>query len=489
MWWADLQSGELVHTSAYGEELLRVTLPPDFAYGLTLDSRDGSCWVTGSSDLKQVSTDGSILTSLARPWAIPDLTTGTCWGTDWAGGYVGWTYEYLGFDTLRHYGNGGNEWEEGEYFAPTVGELSQLCDYHPFFWDEASRSFWIWNNRLDLVSATETGEELCRHTPLTESWEVMAFNPNDGSLTFVDGTAAAALQITRDGGERPISLTYTPSPVNPSAATVVALDPRDGSFWVCLRDGRTAATGRSAIPGLFHLSADGMGLSEIPATGVQALAVDPVDGSLWASETYPERRLARFTADGTELWHNTNLGGPSLYVYSADGSCWAGTQHIAKDGMLLSSFSAPYTGTGAADPVIGFYWCTHGPYVWAYTSAGRCLWQGGGVSSATNVQVSIRDGSIWLYSTNQGQIVHLWVPVTVFPDVLYDNWAAYGVSLCYRAGIVGGYSDGNYHPEYVVTRAQMAVFVSRALAKGDKNVPPGAGDRSLPGRADRLLGL
>ena len=80
--------------------------------------------------------------------------------------------------------------------------------------------------------------------------------------------------------------------------------------------------------------------------------------------------------------------------------------------------------------------------------------------------MSLRDGSIWLYSVYQGQLVHLWVPVTVFPDVLYDNWAAYGVSLCYRAGIVGGYDDGNYHPEYTVTRAQMAIFVFARAGPG-----------------------
>ncbi len=91
--------------------------------------------------------------------------------------------------------------------------------------------------------------------------------------------------------------------------------------------------------------------------------------------------------------------------------------------------------------------------------------------------MTVRSGCIAQY---QGQIVHLWVPVTVFPDVLYDNWAAYGVSLCYRAGIVSGGADGNYNPGGVVTRGQMAVFVSRALAKGDANVPPGPATASFP---------
>ena len=94
--------------------------------------------------------------------------------------------------------------------------------------------------------------------------------------------------------------------------------------------------------------------------------------------------------------------------------------------------------------------------------------------------MDVRDGSVWLYSWGQGQLVHLWVPVTVFSDVLYDFWAAKEISLCYRAGIVGGYSDGTYQPGGVVTRAQMAVFVSRALARGDANVPAGPSTAHFP---------
>jgi len=45
--------------------------------------------------------------------------------------------------------------------------------------------------------------------------------------------------------------------------------------------------------------------------------------------------------------------------------------------------------------------------------------------------------------------------------------------MCYEYGIVGGYPDGYYRPEWPVSRAQMAGFIARALAGGDGNVPPG----------------
>jgi len=67
-----------------------------------------------------------------------------------------------------------------------------------------------------------------------------------------------------------------------------------------------------------------------------------------------------------------------------------------------------------------------------------------------------------------------------FPDVAptgYGDdgagpfWAFHQIEACYRAGIVGGYDDGTYHPEITVSRDQMATYVSRALAGGNENVP------------------
>ncbi len=360
---------------------------------------------------------------------------------------------------------------------------------YDLYWEEADRTFWTWNDDLDLVRVTQTGDEVYRHAPFTDPWDAVALNPSDGSLTFVNGKTATALQIARDGTEQNISLSYNPLPAFASSATGFTINPHDGSFWVSLADGRTSANPKWAVPSIFHLAADGTGIGEIAATGARLMQVDPSDDSLWVVESYPEARFAHFAADGTELWHDSNPNaGMSLSVNVADGSCWGldglGIRHFAKDGTQLKNIPVTDPGFevigGAVDPVTGFYWLAFGPYVYVYTPGGKLLWQDGGFNGGASVQVSLRDGSIWLYSAYQGQIVHLWVPVTVFPDVLYDNWAAYGVSLCYRAGIVSGGADGNYNPGGVVTRGQMAVFVSRALAKGDANVPPGPDTASFP---------
>ena len=42
-------------------------------------------------------------------------------------------------------------------------------------------------------------------------------------------------------------------------------------------------------------------------------------------------------------------------------------------------------------------------------------------------------------------------------------WAYIHIEYCVENEVVAGYEDGNYHPEYDVTRAEMAVYVARAL--------------------------
>ncbi|UCC68002.1 MAG: S-layer homology domain-containing protein [Armatimonadota bacterium] len=63
--------------------------------------------------------------------------------------------------------------------------------------------------------------------------------------------------------------------------------------------------------------------------------------------------------------------------------------------------------------------------------------------------------------------------VVNFVDVAADNWAYGEIMACADAGIVAGYPGGRYEPSWAVTRAQMAVYISRALAGEDGNVPEG----------------
>ena len=63
--------------------------------------------------------------------------------------------------------------------------------------------------------------------------------------------------------------------------------------------------------------------------------------------------------------------------------------------------------------------------------------------------------------------------VATFDDVPTDYWAYKYVEYCVANDIVEGYDPVTYGPTVAVTRDQMAVFISRAVAGGDGNVPDG----------------
>ena len=60
-----------------------------------------------------------------------------------------------------------------------------------------------------------------------------------------------------------------------------------------------------------------------------------------------------------------------------------------------------------------------------------------------------------------------------FSDVSTSHWAYREIVACVQAGIVSGYPDGKFHPNWSVNRDQMAAFLARAVAGGESLVPDG----------------
>jgi len=58
-------------------------------------------------------------------------------------------------------------------------------------------------------------------------------------------------------------------------------------------------------------------------------------------------------------------------------------------------------------------------------------------------------------------------PEAPFPDVKPDDpnltWCYKHIAYCAAEGVVTGYKDGSYHPERMVRRDQMALYVQRAF--------------------------
>jgi len=71
-----------------------------------------------------------------------------------------------------------------------------------------------------------------------------------------------------------------------------------------------------------------------------------------------------------------------------------------------------------------------------------------------------------------------------FLDVGPGHWAYSEIMACVVAGVVQGYPGNIYLPDNTVTRAQMAVYIARALAGGEGQVPEPQGDPTFTDVAD-----
>ncbi|NIM50846.1 MAG: hypothetical protein GTO22_16625, partial [Gemmatimonadales bacterium] len=82
--------------------------------------------------------------------------------------------------------------------------------------------------------------------------------------------------------------------------------------------------------------------------------------------------------------------------------------------------------------------------------------------------------------TNETWDVFVWDADARFHDVPSCFWAFGEIEACVSGEVVHGYLDNTYRPEREVTRDQMAVYISRALAGGEENVPEFTGTPSFP---------
>ncbi|MCJ7749601.1 MAG: S-layer homology domain-containing protein, partial [Armatimonadetes bacterium] len=63
-------------------------------------------------------------------------------------------------------------------------------------------------------------------------------------------------------------------------------------------------------------------------------------------------------------------------------------------------------------------------------------------------------------------------------------WAYDYIEYAVANGITSGYDDELYHPDWDVTRGQMAAFIARAMCGGEESVPDPSGDPLFPDVTD-----
>lgn len=163
----------------------------------------------------------------------------------------------------------------------------------------------------------------------------------------------------------------------------------------------------------------------------------------------------------------------SLTVEGSDGSdTETKADYITvRSSGLTADFSATPT-TGPAPVTVAFEDLSRG-------GASSWLWEFGDGSTSTvpnptheyddvghhTVRLTVANRTDSDTLTKTGYIL------ATFRDVPLSNWATREILACVDAEIVSGYGDCCYRPNWSVDRAQMAVYISRALAGGDGNVP------------------
>jgi len=436
--------GDVSHFSKEGAKLWQGLLLSS-PCSIAVNPSNGSCWVSGTgtedgATIIHLASDGTVLWKgfpSAGPMLALDQAEGSCWA---AGGYNNYLVqrfaadhsEVLHLDTPPPTGAiaantaDGSCWVElGDQLAHLAPDGTELWRSRPFaryIYDLAVNpvdgSVWVageisWTQ--GLVHFSESGEELWRGGPYPPPWSV-SLNPADGSVWVADGTRSQLLHISADGTEL-----YRGS----FSVGRVAVDSTDGSVW--------AGGDRDLV----HLATDGRLLSAPWGPYVRAIGADPRNGSAWVVDS-----------DGARL------------------------QHLASDGSVLGQWEVPGSANSiSVNAVDGTVWMsgTQADHLYHLAPDGTILWQGAGLFG--DVSVSPLDGGVWVSQGWLCQVAKLLGP-PAFPDVPWGHWADREIAACVGAGIVSGYDDGLYHPEWPVTRDQMAVYIARALVSpsGDAGI-------------------
>ena len=442
----------LVHLSPEGEELFRSTTV-NFPASVSVNATDGSCWVadTFNSQVVCVSPSG---TEMWRGGGFLDPSgvsvnpvDGSCWVADVgditvvhlsAGGAELWRGKGYAYPrSVAVVPDDGACWVGGDGFVAlvrpgaTAGEVwrRETGPVTGVAVNAHDGSGWVALDRFIVTHLGEDGHELWAGSDFFQPRSI-SVNPSDGSVWVADGSADRVVHLAEDGSE--VWHGDYPYPA------CVCANPIDGSCWV--------GTGDAVV----HLAPDGSELVRVSglywpdyAAYPNALSVNPNDSSVWVVGW--GNAIRHLAADGTELFRGTQFPAQSgVAVNFSDNSLWVAAEQV----VHLSERGEEY-------------------------------WRGDGFYYPSSVATDPRDGSCWVADLNNSQLVHL-VIVPSFSDVEYSCWAFHAVEACTEATVVSGYPDGTYRPWHAVTRDQMAVYISRALAGGDGNVPSGPAQATFP---------
>jgi len=446
---------------------------------------DGSCWVAhGTSSVVHLDAEGNVLSAnsgFRNPQSVSaNSADGSCWVADWT------LMGYYGGAVWKLRADGGILFSKG--FSKPVGVAV----------DSSNGSCWV----VDPLPPTTPGDPYTSLIHLSEngSWlgslgyelwqpEAVSANPADGSCWVADTGHSKVAHVSANLQD---VVSYSAGFELPKS---VSVNPADGSCWVADYNHHEVV----------HFSETGLsryGGFRYP----RSVSVNPTDGSCWVADTGNDQ-VVLVSENGVEIWRASGFDAPEcVSANPTDGSCWvadtlnAQVVHLVITILHRLSVTAnctPSTVSSAATTS-----CTatfsdsqgHGIASWS--------WSDGGAGGTFSPSAAVQNPTYTAPANTTGAdiLVHLTVTATcdgpsplsdsdtadltvqpsgMFSDVPPGHWACAEIGACVNAGIVQGYSDGTYQPAVYVSRDQMAVYISRALAGGESNVPEFTGTPSF----------
>jgi PKD repeat protein len=406
---------------------------------------DGSCWLAEPGRVSRFAADGGLIwtgTAFANPMSVSvDPADGSCWVADTGTGdqSSGWTDS-----AVVHLAANGTELlritAPGSPCSVSVNVSDSSC--------------WVADQALgEVLHLDSAGTELLRLNGFNNPLSVSA-NASDGSCWVADTGNDQVVYLAASGAELWRGGRF-------SGPQAVSVDEDNGSCWVAdTNNGQLVHLG--VVPDASFV-AD-------PLSGHIPLPVSFTDTSVG----YPKAWLWDFGDGNTSTDQNPShaYSAPGDYTVSLTVSSAYGADTETKTDYIAVGMPPVPVADFSAVPTSG-----NAPLDVTFTdqSAGAMIaaweWDFGDGGTATTENPSHAYDTPGIYDvaltvndnyTSDTETKTDYIRVG-FPDTPPgDFWAFNEVLECVDAGVVTGYEDGLYHPDWEVTRDQMAVYVARA---------------------------
>jgi PKD repeat protein len=464
-WVTDCGDKRVVHLSAAGTELWR-SASGEFTYpqGVSANPTDGSCWVTdypyGDNQVVHLSAAGAELwRSAGGEFNYPVFVSanpadGSCWVAD---------YDH---SQVVHLSPAGAElWRsaDGDFNGPDAVS-ADLTDGSCWVTDE---------NANQVVHLSAAGAELWRSPSGEFNYPVgISVDPRDGSCWVADQDHGQVVKLvvapsadfsatpTSGLAPLPVSFTYL-APATPTwaAATAWQWDFGDGGTSDAQDPSYTYAKPGYCTVSLIASNAGGLTAARKPHYILVSFPDVPVQPPFWAIE-----QILACVDAGIVAGYPDGTYGPANTVTRDQMAVYISRALTGSDDKVPTG---PATATFSDVPTD--YWA----FRYVEYAATQNVVQGysDGTYKPTDQvdrgQMAVFIArSIYTPTAARLDLTGYTPPATpTFPDVATTFWAYKYVEYIAQPaiGVTKGYPDGDYHPEYVCTRDQMAVYVARAF--------------------------